>query len=158
MVSSFMYHGVRLLTLLTVLLLPSLSQAEQGHYREHHRLQQYAPPDRQHRSQNSYRHDRQHKAARNHGLRRHKHHVSPRVRVQRPYYYSPPRVLYRGRASPGPGIAVLLPLGSLIRELPGGYISLYFNGYPYYYHGGNYYRSYRHGYRVVAPPGRSSGW
>ena len=74
-----------------------------------------------------------------------------KVRVVEHHYYHRPPVYY---AVPGPGtyISVSLPLGTIVSSLPGGFISFSYSDGPYYYHGGNYYRPYDRGYRVVAPP------
>ncbi|AEY02487.1 hypothetical protein GU3_13670 [Oceanimonas sp. GK1] len=160
MSSSLTHTELRLLPLLAALLLPPPALADRAHYRDHHRLQQYGQqqygqPYGKYRPHHGFRHpaERRHKVLRPHRHDRYERHQHRRLRVVEPHYYSPPRVLYRGRSSPGAGISVILPLGSLIQTLPGGYISLHINGHPYYYQGGNYYRPHRHGYRVVAPPG-----
>ena len=164
MTYSLVHTGLRLLPLLAALMLALPAQADRDHRRHDHRLQGYDQPYGQYRHQ-GFRHrlERRHKVFRSHRqhkayrhYRKHKHYRpnQRRLRVVEPYYYSPPYVQYRSRRSTGVGISVILPLGSLIRELPGGSVSLHFNGTPYYYHGGNYYRPHQRGYRVVAPPGQ----
>ncbi|NHI00099.1 DUF6515 family protein [Oceanimonas sp. MB9] len=155
MTYSLVHFAVRLLPLLAVLVVSPSAQADRDHRRHDHRLQPHYQPYghyREHRRH--YRTERRHKAYRHY--RKHKHNrPRQRVRVIERYHYSAP---HHYRVPSRPGVTIVLPLGSLIRELPGGYISLYFNGQPFYYQGGNYYRPHRHGYRVVAPPGRSAGW
>lgn len=86
--------------------------------------------------------------------RHHYYRAAPKkkVRVVERHYYHRPPAYY---AVPGPGthISVSLPLGTIVSSLPGGFISFSYSDGPYYYHGGNYYRPYERGYRVVAPPG-----
>ncbi|WP_107851411.1 hypothetical protein [Oceanimonas marisflavi] len=156
MAYSRFHSGVRLLPLLAVLMLPSLALADRDHRRHDHRLQShYQPYGHYHEHRRHYRAEHRHKAFRHH--RKHKHYRHKhRVRVIERYHYSAPRHYYappRHQHRPRAGISIVLPLGSLIRELPGGYVSFHLGGESYYYHGGNYFRPYRHGYRVVAPPG-----
>ncbi|WP_375057287.1 DUF6515 family protein [Zobellella sp. DQSA1] len=87
--------------------------------------------------------------------RQHYYRHAPKQRVvvvERHHYHRPPAYY----AVPGPGthISVSLPLGTIVSSLPGGFISFSYSDGPYYYQGGNYYRPYDRGYRVVsAPPG-----
>ncbi|WP_298719466.1 DUF6515 family protein [uncultured Oceanisphaera sp.] len=92
------------------------------------------------------------KHARHHRHHRHYRYAPRRARVVEQYYYQPPRHYYREHRSSRAHISVTLPLGTIVHGLPGGYVSFNLGGDPYYYHGGNYYRSYQRGYRVIAPP------
>ncbi|WMC11320.1 hypothetical protein PU634_02840 [Oceanimonas pelagia] len=155
MAYSFVHTGRWWLPLLAALLLSSPAQADRESRWHDNRLRGYDQPYGQYRHQGlRHRHEHRHKT---YGHYRKHRHYRPRVRVIERYHYSAPRHYYhaprRDHDRPRAGISIVLPLGSLVRELPGGYISLHFNGHPYYYHGGNYYRPHRRGYTVVAPPG-----
>ena len=102
-----------------------------------------------HQGKHYGKHFKHRKHARHH---RHYRYAPRRARVVEQYYYQPPRQYYREHRSSGAHISVTLPLGTIVHGLPGGYVSFSLGGDPYYYHGGNYYRPYQRGYRVISPP------
>lgn len=104
-----------------------------------------------------YKHQHQHHKGHH---RKHGYYRAPRrVKVVEHHYYREPSYhhSYRGHGSPGASISVILPLGTIVHGLPGGYVSFNLGGDPYYYHGGNYYRPYRRGYEVISAP-RGHRW
>lgn len=109
----------------------------------------YYQHDKHHKHYKHYKHYKKHQ-------HRHSHyrHAPRRVRVVEQHYYypEPSHYYYREHHSSGPSISVTLPLGTIVRGLPGGYVSFHLGGDPYYYHGGNYYRPYYRSYQVVSPP------
>lgn len=96
-------------------------------------------------------HDRHFRGDHRHFRSERRHYFRSRDRVVERHYYPIPRRHYY---APGTSISVVLPLGTIVSGLPGGYISLSLGDGPYYFHGGNYFRPHHWGYQVVsAPPG-----